>query len=167
MSTRSRDAAELPQASVDFDYDEIDRRLGPQQIVEDEAKEKLLEFLRENPEYVEEALGHIKSKVTDAVKDTLIKFICIVIESRNYLLMIDIAILATGIPLYQGCSYEEIATKHGITKQALSKRVIAFQKRFNLPPTRAQKSLKARESYSISATRVHQKRKEKKEERYG
>lgn len=77
----------------------------------------------------------------------LFKFIALMIDSTDYRLKIDVAIAAIGIPLYQGCSYTELAAKHGISKQAFDKHVLKFQKDFKLPITRAQKSPQARLSY--------------------
>lgn len=79
--------------------------------------------------------------------EALYKFIAFIIDSSDYMREIDVAIAAIGIPIYQGSSYTALAKKHAISKQAFDKHVLRFQKNFQLPVTRAQKSPQARASY--------------------
>jgi hypothetical protein len=79
--------------------------------------------------------------------EALFKLIAFLVDSTDYLLRLDVAIAATGAPLYLGKSYTEMATKHKISKQAFDKHVLKFQKEFQLPITRSQKSVQARLSY--------------------
>ena len=132
MSTGySQDAATMPQASVDFDYDAIH--------FDDE---------REEANMLEEKLEEIISqRAEEKTKTALIKFIAILIDSEDYKLKLDVAIAALGFPFHQGISFTSMGVRHNITKQAFSKRVRKFQDEFALPPTNAQKSIKAREKY--------------------
>jgi hypothetical protein len=114
------DPAEYPQASIGFDFDAVDELLSAR------------------------AVGHVEA-VT--VPMALFKLLALLVDSNDYQLEVDVAIAAVGIPFYQGCSFTDMAKKHGISKQAFDKRVIRFQKDFQLPITRAQKSAAARSSY--------------------
>lgn len=118
------DPADYPQASVGFDYDAIDESLGTNAPV------------KYTPE---------QSSLTPA--EALFKFIAFIIDSSDYMREIDVAIAAIGFPIYQGSSYTALAKKHSISKQAFDKHVLRFQKNFQLPVTRAQKSPQARSSY--------------------
>jgi transposase-like protein len=123
------DPAEFPQASVGFDFDAVDESLA----------------LHDRRADQERRLQVVVAPMRTS--DALFKFIALVIDSNDYRLEIDVAIAAIGHPLYQGCSFTDMAKKHGISKQAFDKRVIRFQKDFQLPITRAQKSTAARASY--------------------
>jgi hypothetical protein len=118
-SYQGGDPADYPQASCGFDYDSLDESPSTETIMAEPM----------------------------AASVALFKFIALMIDSTDYRLKIDVAIAAIGIPLYQGCSYTELASKHGISKQAFDKHVLKFQKDFKLPITRAQKSPQARLSY--------------------
>lgn len=118
-SYQGGDPADYPQASCAFDYDVLDDSPSTESV---------------NSEPMQASVA-------------LFKFIALMIDSTDYLLKIDVAIAAIGIPLYQGSSYTELASKHGISKQAFDKHVLKFQKDFQLPITRAQKSPQARLSY--------------------
>ena len=122
------DAAEMPQASVDFDWD----------AVEEEGDKNPNEELLQNL---------IKEKADEMTRLALIKFIAILIDSNNYALKLDIAIAALGFPFRQGKSFTSLGESHNISRQAFSKRVRRFQDDFSLPPTRAQKSVASREKY--------------------
>jgi hypothetical protein len=98
-------------------------------------------------EFDYDAVEEERVGVEPSVSAALLKFIAFLIDSNNYLLKLDIAIAAIGCPLYQGSSYTELAIKHTISKQAFDKHVLKFQKDFQLPITRSQKSLQARQSY--------------------
>ncbi len=125
MSTHYQggDPAEYPQASIGFNYDAVD---GP-------------------PEEQDRAYGPMN--LTLKPMDVLLKFIAFVVDSSDPLREIDVAVAAIGLPIHQGCSYTALAKKHAISKQAFDKHVLRFQKNFQLPVTRAQKSPQARASY--------------------
>jgi hypothetical protein len=114
------DPAEYPQASIGFDFDAVDEALSGRAVT--------------NIEMI-------------TVPMALFKLLALLVDSNDYMLEVDVAIAAVGIPFYQGCSFTDMAKKHGISKQAFDKRVIRFQRDFQLPITRAQKSAAARASY--------------------
>ncbi len=123
------------EGSVDFDYDAIDfdyDRLDSEEIIEN------------MPPVLQE---YLKEKIRREVQDALTQVIAIIYDSNNYKLKLATIVCSFGLPLFLGKSMKEIAEIHGVTRQALSKAVKQFQKNFNLPPTRGQKSLAACETY--------------------
>jgi len=136
------DPANYPQASIGFDYDAVEERMAA----------------RANPQ----AVPIIDIPI--GIGNTLYKFIAFLIDSTDYLLKLDVAIAAIGVPIYQGSSYTELASKHTITKQAFDKHVLKFQKDFQLPVTRSQKSPQARLSYRNTQLARQERLKQKKQE---
>lgn len=135
-SYQGGDPAEFPQASCGFDYDAVDEAIARHE------KEDCLRRGVAIPSEVAIAIPEIMRTC-----DALIKFIAFLMDATDYLLRLDVAIAAIGCPLHQGWSYTAMAVKHGISKQAFDKHVLKFQREFQLPITRAQKSTAARKSY--------------------
>lgn len=132
MSTGySKDAAELPSASVEFDWDAI---------YQDEEEQELENFQKRIEKEVER-------RSAEKVQKAMVRLLAQIVESSNYRLKIDVSIMACGFPFYEGMSFTEMGKKHNISKQAFSKHVLKFQDELGLPPTRGQKSKKAREAY--------------------
>ncbi len=67
-------------------------------------------------------------------------------SSKNPGLTIECVALASGLS-YLGDSQQEIATRHGVTRAAVSKRCVQFCEAIGLEPSRAMRSLEAREAY--------------------
>jgi hypothetical protein len=67
--------------------------------------------------------------------------------SDNTDLTLDCFCLATGMQ-YEGASETAIAKRHICTRAAVSKRVVCFSENTGLPPSRAMRSLTAREVYA-------------------
>jgi hypothetical protein len=66
--------------------------------------------------------------------------------------------LASGLS-YSGASETEIAKRHGITRAAVSKRCVELTELLDLRPSRAMRSLTARQSYRsarIQSTKTHE-----------
>jgi hypothetical protein len=61
-------------------------------------------------------------------------------------LSIECLALVTGL-CYTGDSMTTIAHRHGVTRAAVSKRCVSLSSALNLPPSRAMRSLPARDSY--------------------
>ena len=134
MSTGySKDAAELPSASVEFDWDAI----------YDDDEEQGLEALQKRID------KEVDRRSAEKVQKAMVRLLAQIVESSNYRLKIDVSIMACGFPFYEGMSFTQMGKKHNISKQAFSKHVLKFQDELGLPPTRGQKSKKARESYRI------------------
>lgn len=128
MSTLLEGSVDFDYESIDFDYDKLDG----DQIIE------------EMPDIVQE---YIRIKVRREIQDALTRVIALIYDSPNYRLKIATIVVSFGLPLFLGKSMKDIAEMHGVTKQALSKSVKGFQKKFGLPPTRGQKSQEACEKY--------------------
>lgn len=124
----------IREAFVDFDYDSID--FGDKSS-SDEIIEDMPELLRQ----------YVDDRVRAEVQDALTRVIALIYDSNNYKLKLATIVCAFGLPLFLGKSMKDIAAIHGVTRQALSKSVKLFQKNFNLPPVRGQKSLEACEKY--------------------
>lgn len=128
MSTLVEGSCDFNYDAIDFDYD----RLDAEDIIEN-----MPPVLRD----------YVKEKIRIEVQDALTQVIAIIYDSNNYRLKLATIVCAFGLPLFLGKSMSEVAKMHGVTRQALSKAVKQFQKNFNLPPTRGQKSLAACEKY--------------------
>jgi hypothetical protein len=123
----------LLEGSVDFDYESIDF-----------DKMDGDDLLEEMPVVIQD---YIQIKIRREVQDALTRVIALIYDSPNYRLKIATIVVSFGLPLFLGKSMKNIAEMHGVTKQALSKSVKGFQKKFGLPPTRGQKSQAACEKY--------------------
>lgn len=128
MSTLLEGSVDFDYASIDFDYNEMDGD----------------EIIAEMPPIVQD---YIRIKIRREVQDALTRVIALIYDSPNYRLKIATIVVSFGLPLFLGKSMKQIAEMHGVTKQALSKSVKGFQKKFGLPPTRGQKSQDACEKY--------------------
>lgn len=64
-------------------------------------------------------------------------------------LSLECLCLVSGLA-YQGDSQQEIAIRHGVTRAAVSKRSVELCKALGLEPSRAMRSLEAREAYSVA-----------------
>lgn len=67
--------------------------------------------------------------------------------SKDPRLEAEIMALGAGVILAENDNITRIAEKHGLTKQAISKRVIKFCDENNLPPSIFMRSKKDRETY--------------------
>lgn len=64
----------------------------------------------------------------------------------NARLSLECLALVTGLS-YCGDSMTEIAARHGVTRAAVSKRCVELSRALNLKPSRAMRSISARQSY--------------------
>ena len=128
MSTLLEGSVDFDYESIDFDFDQMDGD----------------ELLSEMPIVIQD---YIQIKIRREVQDALTRVIALIYDSSNYRLKIATIVVSFGLPLFLGKSMKHIADMHGVTKQALSKSVKGFQKKFGLPPTRGQKSQAACEKY--------------------
>lgn len=140
MSTHYR------EAHVEFDYDSVDK--PDFEAIDEAVYDQLPEVLQE----------YIKERIRAEVRDALTRSMALIYDSSNYRLKIATIVCAFGLPLFLGKSMKDIAELHGVTKQALSKSVKLFQKKFDLSPTRAQKSLQACEKYRQIQLQRHNER---------
>jgi hypothetical protein len=81
-----------------------------------------------------------------------------VLSHANARLTAECIALVSGL-IYSGDSMTDIAKRHGITRAAVSKRCVELTELLNLRPSRAMRSLTARESYRsarIESTKSHE-----------
>ena len=73
-----------------------------------------------------------------------------VISEGNARLTVECLAVALGLSAYNGESMTSIATRHGISRAAVSKRCVDITTRLNLSPSRAMRSELARKIYRQS-----------------
>ncbi|MEI6534600.1 MAG: hypothetical protein WCN98_04605 [Verrucomicrobiaceae bacterium] len=90
---------------------------------------------------------------SEAVLDVVRVILGELISQSNSKLSMECMALVTGLS-YNGDSMTAIARRHNVTRAAVSKRCVEFTRALRLDPSRAMRSMKARESYRKS--RNHQ-----------
>ncbi len=122
-----RDAAEANRASCDFDWDAVDARLDGERPETRSREQRGDDF---------------------AAQEGIIRVLSMILDSRDSRLEALTLASAFGIAFISEESFSALAAKHGITRQAYSKRVLRLQREFGLPPARTQKAKRARAIYS-------------------
>jgi hypothetical protein len=82
----------------------------------------------------------------DAPHEIMRRLIGEMLMQSNASLSLECLALVTGLA-YRGDSMTAIAERHGVTRAAVSKRCVELTQSLNLKPSRAMRSLLARESY--------------------
>lgn len=83
---------------------------------------------------------------SERLHDLLRRLVGELIGQDNARLSLECLALVTGL-VYCGDSMTEIAKRHGVTRAAVSKRCVELTRALNLQPSRAMRSLPARQSY--------------------
>jgi hypothetical protein len=105
---------------------------GPEEIVEAEPPPPAAPSLDEpDPERLHDLLRRLVGEL---------------IGQDNARLSLECLALVTGLS-YCGDSMTEIAKRHGVTRAAVSKRCVELTRALNLKPSRAMRSIPARQSY--------------------
>lgn len=105
---------------------------GPEEIVEAEPQPSAAPSLDEpDPERLHDLLRRLVGEL---------------IGQDNARLSLECLALVTGLS-YCGDSMTEIAARHGVTRAAVSKRCVELSRALNLKPSRAMRSISARQSY--------------------
>jgi len=94
-----------------------------------------------------------EEQVTPPMRDAteiLRHLVADVISEGNARLTVECLAVALGLSAYNGESMTSIATRHGISRAAVSKRCVDITTRLNLPPSRAMRSEMARKIYRQS-----------------
>lgn len=105
---------------------------GPEEIVEAEPQPSTTPSLDEpDPERLHDLLRRLVGEL---------------IGQDNARLSLECLALVTGLS-YCGDSMTEIAARHGVTRAAVSKRCVELSRALNLKPSRAMRSISARQSY--------------------
>ena len=94
----------------------------------------------------------------DAI-DVLRHFVADLISEGNTRLTVECLAVALGLSAYNGESMTSIAKRHGVTRAAVSKRCVDITRQLNLPPSRAMRSEKARNTYRNSQLKRNRSRK--------
>ena len=94
----------------------------------------------------------------DAI-DVLRHFVADLISEGNTRLTVECLAVALGLSAYNGESMTSIAKRHGVTRAAVSKRCVDITTQLNLPPSRAMRSEKARNTYRNSQLKRNRSRK--------
>lgn len=118
---------------ADFDYESFDMPIV--NVKEEEIK-------REAHKLLSQMLSHFFQKLQDAP------------NPKCWLDCFQYACQLTEL------SEVELAAKHKITKQAISKMVVQITDIFNLPPARGMRSMEARETFSQKQKCLHQRKRE-------
>lgn len=95
---------------------------------------------------------HPQPADTEGLHDLLRRLVGEMVSQSNARLSLDCLALVTGLA-YDGDSMTEIAKRHDVTRAAVSKRCVELTQSLNLKPSRAMRSLLARESYRKA--RIH------------
>jgi hypothetical protein len=82
----------------------------------------------------------------ERLHDLLRRLVGELIGQDNARLSLECLALVTGLS-YCGDSMTEIAARHGVTRAAVSKRCVELSRALNLQPSRAMRSISARQSY--------------------
>lgn len=83
---------------------------------------------------------------TESLHEALRRLVGEMLMQSNASLSLDCLALVTGLAYY-GDTMTEIAKRHDVTRAAVSKRCVELTQSLNLKPSRAMRSLLARESY--------------------
>jgi hypothetical protein len=83
---------------------------------------------------------------SERLHDLLRRLVGELIGQDNARLSLECLALVTGLA-YCGDSMTEIAKRHGVTRAAVSKRCVELTRALNLSPSRAMRSLPARQNY--------------------
>jgi hypothetical protein len=106
----------------------------------------------EESSLIEPCSHHPQSADTEGLHDLLRRLVGEMVSQNNARLSLDCLALVTGLA-YDGDSMTEIAKRHDVTRAAVSKRCVELTQSLNLKPSRAMRSLLARESYRKA--RIH------------
>ena len=91
---------------------------------------------------------------SDALWDVLRRLVGELLATPNRSLAVDCLALVSGLS-YTGDSMTGIATRHGVTRAAVSKRCVELSEKLDLIPSRAMRALTARSAYRAAQIKVH------------
>ena len=141
------DAPSLPGASGGAHNDAAD---SSRARCEDEIAEEAEPTIESPPHTLPEVAAthphHPQAADDEFLHDLLRRLVGELISQNNARLSLECLALVTGLS-YEGDSMTEIAKRHRVTRAAVSKRCVELTQALNLKPSRAMRSLKARQSY--------------------
>jgi hypothetical protein len=141
------DAPSLPGASGSAHNDaaESSRARCEDEFVE-EAEPIIEPALPSPPDVALPHPSYPQAADDEFLHDLLRRLVGELISQNNARLSLECLALVTGLS-YEGDSMTEIAKRHRVTRAAVSKRCVELTQALNLKPSRAMRSLKARQSY--------------------
>ena len=123
----------------DFPYSDLDS-------IEDRFKEALT-----IPGGVADLIRELSADAAnEKAADAVAKVICLIADARDPKLAVAALAHSAGLNSFSGKSGASIARAHGVTKQAFSQIALGLQRALGLPPSRGQRTMKARESMAES-----------------
>jgi hypothetical protein len=135
----TKDAAESSRARCEDNYDEPD------------------EPSHHDTSSIEPRSRHSQSADAEGLHEALRRLVGEMLMQTNASLSLDCLALVTGLA-YEGDTMTEIAKRHDVTRAAVSKRCVELTQSLNLKPSRAMRSLLARDSYRkarMNHLRIH------------
>ncbi len=141
------DAPSLPGASGGAHNDAAESSRARCEDEFDEEAEPVIEAPAHTlPEVAAQHPHHPQAADDEFLHDLLRRLVGELISQNNARLSLECLALVTGLS-YEGDSMTEIARRHHVTRAAVSKRCVELTQALNLKPSRAMRSLKARQSY--------------------
>lgn len=121
---------------------ELDR-----QIIEDSLSQQ---FIYSDPELEKEIEARVKKEVSTEKAEAIAQLLCFIIEAKKPRLASEQIAWACGMYIHQGLRLEDLAKRHGISRQAFHKGAMQFAQLVGLDATRAMKFEETRETYRKS-----------------
>jgi hypothetical protein len=140
----TKDAAESSRACCEDCYDEHEERSFDEPSHHDTSS-------------IEPRSRHSQSADAEGLHEALRRLVGEMLMQSNASLSLDCLALVTGLA-YEGDTMTEIAKRHDVTRAAVSKRCVELTQSLNLKPSRAMRSLLARDSYRkarMNHLRIH------------
>lgn len=109
------------------------------------------------PLAAEEAPIESERDESDRVWEILRRLLGELLGSPNTRLSLECLALVSGVG-FLGDSMTAIAKRHGVTRAAVSKRCVEITEQLEMLPSRAMRSLTARQSYRTAQTKIHEHR---------
>ena len=140
----TKDAAESSRARCEDNYDE------PEALASEAPPHQEISF-------IEPCSRHPQPADAESLHEALRRLVGEMLMQSNASLSLDCLALVTGLA-YFGDTMTEIAKRHNVTRAAVSKRCVELTQSLNLKPSRAMRSLVARDSYRkarMNHLRIH------------
>ena len=140
----TKDAAESSHARCEDSYEE------PEALASEAPPHQEISF-------IEPCSRHPQPADAESLHEALRRLVGEMVSQSNARLSLDCLALVTGL-VYDGDSMTEIANRHDVTRAAVSKRCVELTQSLNLKPSRAMRSLVARDSYRkarMNHLRIH------------
>ena len=140
----TKDAAESSRARCEDSYEE------PEALASEAPPHQEISF-------IEPCSHHPQPADAESLHEALRRLVGEMLMQSNASLSLDCLALVTGLA-YFGDTMTEIAKRHDVTRAAVSKRCVELTQSLNLKPSRAMRSLVARDSYRkarMNHLRIH------------